>query len=133
MNDLLRTPMRFKVVKSKEKVKNPRSRYTRKHIPVKRRSHRSMIFEVKEETKTIKVSSFKVVKNIHRPKSRAVIRKVNINDIQFADGYGYHISYCKWCDFGVNVVPVSLCFARYEEAYQAFKEAYRIQKEQGIF
>ena len=133
MNDLLRTPMRFKVVKSKEKVKNPRSRYTRKHIPVKRRSHRSMIFEVKEETKTIKVSSFKVVKNIHRPKSRAVIRRVNINDIQFADGYGYHISYCKWCDFGVNVVPVSLCFARYEEAYQAFKEAYRIQKEQGIF
>ena len=133
MNSLLITPMRFKAIEPKKKETKPRSRYTRKHIPVKRRSHRSMVFEIKQETKYMKVNSFKVVKNIHRPKSRAVIRRVNINDIQFADGYGYHISYCKWCDFGVNVVPVSLCFARYEEAYQAFKEAYRIQKQQGIF
>ena len=132
MNDVLITPMRFKVVKSKEKVKNPRSRYTRKHIPVRRRSHRSMIFEVKEDTKWIKVDTFKIVKSVNKPKSKAVIRPVHINDIQFADDYGYVLTYCKWCDFHVRVVPVSLTFARYEEAYQAFKEAYRIQKKQGI-
>lgn len=133
MNSLLIIPVKFKRYDlDKIKKSNPRSLYTRRFVPQKRRSHRSMIFEAKEEIKYVKVSTIKVVKSAHKPKSRAVIRPVHINDIQFADDYSYVLHYCKWCDFGIEVEPVSLKFARYEEAYQAFKEALMIQRKQGI-
>lgn len=130
--NLLITPVKFKRYKPRKKEKKPRSRYTRRFVPVKRRSHRSLIFSVKQEAKKIKLDSLKIVKCAHRPKSKAVIRPVHINDIQFADSYGYVLSYCKWDDWKANVVPVCLHFARYEEAYHAYKEAYLIQTRQGI-
>ena len=132
MIDFLITPVKFKRYQKRQKESKPRSRYTRRFVPVKRKSHRSLVFAVKTEAKKIKIESLKIVKNAHRPKSRAVIRPVHINDIQFADSYGYVLSYCKWDEWKVNVVPVCLHFARYEEAYHAFKEAYLIQTKQGI-
>tara|TARA_B100000085_G_C18513589_1_gene500705 strand:+ start:288 stop:662 length:375 start_codon:yes stop_codon:yes gene_type:complete len=119
--------LEFKMVKQ-----FTRSQYSQKYLSKSFcKSHRSYELDALSDARKQK-------KKIQLPPSRfsrikrPVIRRVKLSDIRWHDDVGYTLTYCIYDDWKYSALPKEINCWTWCEIYQAYKEAVKIQMQQGI-